>query len=130
MSRKQPMMATHTPTPWRINGHYSRPLPDKPKGSQIVSDRGDGFEFHIAAVGTHPGINAEQARANAALIVEAVNNYASLKARIAELEAELASCRDMQIDELKSQVKKLMDERQTALERRTYAERQARGEVR
>jgi hypothetical protein len=83
----QPMTATHTPTPWRVNGYYSRPLPDKPKGSQIVSDRGDGFEFHIAAVGTHPGINTEQARANAAFIVEAVNSHEALKARIQELEA-------------------------------------------
>lgn len=79
----------HTATPWRIEGHSSRPREDRLKGHRIISDRGDGFEFHIAAVGTHPGINAEVAKANAALIVEAVNNHASLKARIEVLEAAL-----------------------------------------
>lgn len=68
-------MSEHTPTPWKVGGYCCRPNGGLPKGTRIIAIRDDGFEFHIAVVGTHPQINADHARANAAFIVKAVNGY-------------------------------------------------------
>jgi hypothetical protein len=71
----QPMTATHTPAPWFVR---KGALP-----GVIVDDAGDQL---AAAFSDVTGGNAKR-NANAAFIVEAVNSHASLKARIAELEA-------------------------------------------
>lgn len=74
--RTQAMTVTHTPTPWSSSNQYlyasDRTLP-------IASGQQDWA--------TNPGgPNYLEAIANAAFIVEAVNSFASLKDRIAELE--------------------------------------------
>lgn len=87
-------MSNHTPVPWKIGAYCSRPNADGMKGHRIISDGDDGFEFHIAAVGTHPGINSEAARANAVLIIEAVNNYAAMRTGIESLRLQLVKVRE------------------------------------
>jgi hypothetical protein len=78
--RTQPISSsvTHTPLPWRIDGDGIRAL-IRGADIAIVAVR------HRLPRGIH--------EANAAFIVEAVNNHEALKARIQELESELAICR-------------------------------------
>lgn len=87
--------AEHTPLPWRIGGYCARPTAKLLKGTRIEADRGDGFAFHIAAVGAHPGINADQARANAAIIVRSVNSLPYLVEALEEIVVSFASPRDL-----------------------------------
>lgn len=70
--RTQANSATHTPTPWRFDHDWHR-LP--------TIFGADGYKLAIVEKD-----RLDEAKANAALIIEAVNNYASLKDRIAELE--------------------------------------------
>jgi hypothetical protein len=77
-NQSQPMNA-HTPTPWYAD-----------------QDQREGYEWNVHIVEhdrPHMRIcfmsNGEHSQANARLIVEAVNSYASLKARIAKLERAL-----------------------------------------
>lgn len=65
--RTQAKTATHTPTPWKLS-----------MGSTHITGVCKFESIH----GMYPNYEA-----NAALIVDAVNSHASLKARIAELEA-------------------------------------------
>jgi hypothetical protein len=73
------MTATHTATPWRVSS-----FEQGSGGSTRVIMGSDNFS--IAHVMDR---SAPENEADAAFIVEAVNSYASLKARIAELEAAL-----------------------------------------
>lgn len=107
-------MSNHTPVPWKIGAYCSRPNADGMKGHRIISDGDDGFEFHIAAVGTHPGINSEAARANAVLIIEAVNNYAAMRTGIESLRLQLARARKV-IDAECEQKYKLVAEKNDLL---------------
>jgi hypothetical protein len=74
VSRSQPR-SEHTPTPWHCDE------------TAIFAE--DGV---LARIPNHPE-NGKNWNADAAFIVDAVNTHAALKARVAELEAELASCR-------------------------------------
>jgi len=98
MSETKPMTATHTPTPWAAQ----EPGED---GIAIVGLRtNNGLPYDgptngiVALVVMWPtevdANDTERAKANAAFIVEAVNSHEALKARIHELESELASCRE------------------------------------
>jgi hypothetical protein len=71
--RTQPM-TVHTPTPWATNIHAS-------------SITGDDRHVIAEMCGKYP-----VRQADAALIVEAVNNYAVLKARIEEMNSLLRLC--------------------------------------
>lgn len=78
-SRLQPTTG-HTPTPWVADPDWR-----------------EGYSWNIHILdGANPDMRIcfmtsdGPAEANAAFIVEAVNSHAALKARIAELEAELA----------------------------------------
>jgi hypothetical protein len=84
------MTATHTPTPWTIEPKASWSI--KTNARAII----DKDRFGVAFVPAWDVADAdsiaspEEAEANARFIVEAVNSHASLKARVAELEAALA----------------------------------------
>lgn len=88
----------HTPTPWHIRD------PNVAEGETIVIDCGNPEQPHtIGAVATALNfanfMSFEEGqkrcdlrmRANAAFIVEAVNNYDALQTRVTELEAALRS---------------------------------------
>jgi hypothetical protein len=81
-------MNAHTPTPWYAD-----------------QDQREGYEWNVHIIEDdrpHMRIcfmsNGEQSQANAALIVEAVNSHASLKARIEELEEALEKVRSYNVD--------------------------------
>lgn len=63
----------HTPTPWRVHGLYP----------EEIYATVDGNRFMVAEV-CGAG-DTSQDKANAAFIVEAVNNYATLRSRVEEL---------------------------------------------
>src|SRR5690349_20631931 len=72
--RKQPM-SEHTPLPWHVGstGNF-----------EMVMGFKDGREVIIAELGLEDHTSLAEDVANAALIVEAVNSHAALKARIEE----------------------------------------------
>ncbi|MGO4337836.1 hypothetical protein AB4037_23245 [Labrys sp. KB_33_2] len=69
------MPSEHTPTPWEAE-------PEAGRGAWIKGTSGEWAALSC-------GDTDESARANAALIVAAVNTYAPTQARVAELEAEV-----------------------------------------
>lgn len=94
--RSQPMSG-HTPTPWRLctTGNLGSAI-EAPSGKSY-HEGDDGYRivcsYQECTASPLYAVQEENRRANGAFIVEAVNSYAALKARIAELEAELVSCR-------------------------------------
>lgn len=94
-ARSQPING-HTPTPWAAQEFDLEEM-----GVAIIGLRAEcpdgptnGIVAYAALFPTEQddaesGVTPVRAIANAALIVEAVNSYAALKARIAELEAAL-----------------------------------------
>lgn len=68
-------MTEHTPTPWHRN------IPPASKYPTIFSGRNK----HVAQIVTR-GLPEDEIEANAAFLVEAVNNHEALKARVKELE--------------------------------------------
>lgn len=77
---KQPSQGAHTPTPWRFL--QVSPLSDGIETSLLVTDRDE-----IATV-------LQISPSNAAFIVTACNEYASLKASVEKLERERGALRE------------------------------------
>lgn len=81
---------THTPTPW----HIHRKANHGPNGLPWIG----GHMGRPIAFITHETVlkeDRDRAEANAALIVEAVNSYASLRAKLEIAEKALAEARSM-----------------------------------
>jgi hypothetical protein len=77
--RTLPMTGLATPTPWRVKEHKYSVTIYGPKDIEIVET-----SWHSSIRARYP--LEPESKANVALIVEAVNSYASLKARIQVLE--------------------------------------------
>ena len=76
MSETKQMTTTHTPTPWAV-GRLERQI------VREVPDLCDSADCYILAEARFHGLlPLEEARANAAFIVEAVNSHEALKTRI------------------------------------------------
>lgn len=92
VSRSQPITG-HTPTPWRLctTGNLGSAI-EAPSGKAYY-DGDDGYRivcsYQECTASEMYVVQEANRRANGALIVEAVNSYATLKARITELEEAL-----------------------------------------
>lgn len=73
-------MSEHTPTPWKVGLRHSA------QGVPVLAGRGYGYV--VTRIYGHSTSDAKD-EANAAFIVEAVNNYDALRARCSDLEAAL-----------------------------------------
>lgn len=108
-------MAEHTPTPWLIS----------PFGEVLTHDRKTVFANNFASI-LSPGELQDQALANTAFIVEAVNNYEALKEQNAKLVEALEPFAD---DELHEGLDDGPDEQRTGWPRFKLGElRRARSE--
>jgi hypothetical protein len=89
----QPMTATHTPTPWvyRPRDYDDWGWIRGPDGVLAATAR-SACEYDADE---HRRNGTDPFEANAAIIVEAVNSHASLKARIQELEAALQVAQEL-----------------------------------
>jgi hypothetical protein len=78
--------SAHTPTPWACRGQSIHEMSEHTVSVAycgMVAGAGVCKDGKVRSF----GVDQDTANANAAFIVEAVNSHASLKARIAELEA-------------------------------------------
>ena len=76
-------MGEHSPLPWTTGASGRGVIKD-------VAGIADGYDHYMIAVtSAHSLVSVHEARANAALIVEAVNSHQAMKDRIEELERDI-----------------------------------------